>query len=65
MSEYTWWEQMQIEKFADLAPDEAIAKGKEEMSKRSKGNKGNTNPWLKNNPEAAKAIRNGTYKKEG
>jgi len=56
---------MQIEKFADLAPEEAIKKGKEEMANRSKGNKGNTNPWLKGNPEAAKAIRNGTYKKEG
>jgi hypothetical protein len=62
---YTWWEQMQIEKFADMTPDEAIKFGKAEMSKRSKGNKGNTNPWLKGNPEAAKAIRNGTYKKEG
>lgn len=61
---HTWWEQMQIEKYPDLSPEQAIAKGKEEMGNRSRGNKGNPNPWLKGNSEAAKAIRNGTYKKD-
>lgn len=63
MSKYTWWEQMQIEKYPNMTPTEAIKFGKSEMSKRSKGNKGNPNPWLKGNTELAKSIRNGTYKK--
>lgn len=47
---------MQIEKYPDMAPDEAVAHGKAEMGKRSKGNRGNPNPPLKGNPELAREI---------
>lgn len=62
MTDYTWWEMMQIQKYPDLPPNEAIKHGKEEMGKRSIGNKGNPNPHLKGNPEKARELGKMTRK---
>ena len=50
-------------KYPHLSKKEAVKKRVEDMSSYGKAGKGNKNPWLKNNPEAARAIRNGTYKR--
>jgi hypothetical protein len=59
MTDYTWWEQMQIQKYPDVPPNEAIKLGKQAMGERSRGNRGNPNPILKGNSELAKLVRQG------
>ncbi len=50
------WEAAAQKKYPDLSKEEAITAYKAEIGARSKGNKGNPNPPLKNNPERAKQL---------